>query len=197
MSEDKISAIATETMFYHLSSPLPMPPGYEIEPFLVMGILLVERPVDPEDPDSETISEYIVLAVPDWNETKRTLPEKCPEEQKARDPNWEGNWPLAVTYNRGAQEHESHGRRKIVTVPADIVVRVERVVDDNEFRSIINDLTRQATQTQEPPAPQATEPVVEPAQPVVEPAAQPTAVQPAETPPQVVQPDGGGSVDAG
>lgn len=38
---DKICGIVTESMMYRVGSPLPVPPGYDIEPFVIVGILEV------------------------------------------------------------------------------------------------------------------------------------------------------------
>jgi len=161
---EKLCGIATENMMYRVGSPLPVPPGYEVEPFIVVGIIMVEEGQEnpsvedttgdapaPEEGTNETSAEaaeeepdevrsqFMVFAVPDPEEVKRgPLPTKCPTDQ---DPEI---WPKAVKYNSQALVHENAGHRIIATVDPAIVVRVERLVDPNEFVEIIRSATEGA-----------------------------------------------------
>lgn len=191
---EKICGIVTETMMYRVGHPLPLPAGYAIEPFLVVGIVMVEQTspaqegAGQESKDEveqvDPVVDYLVFAVPDWNELwdangdpKPMLPEECPEQQKAVDPNWEINWPNAVRYNRDAHEHEAHKRRLVITVSADVVVRTERLVDEDEFQQLVRDFKNAETTTEG------------------EPAGEPADQQVGEKT-QVVQPDAGGAPNA-
>lgn len=149
--EETIFGIVTDTMMYRMGSPLPVPPGYTVEPFVVVGILLVEEnageaepaaPSDEPTPADEPEAEepvateerlkYMIFAAPDPGELKRgRLSTQCPPDQNPE------TWPMAVKYNHDAFLHEQEGRRVIVTVDPEVVVRVERLVGADEFVEII------------------------------------------------------------
>jgi hypothetical protein len=148
---DTMFGIVTDTMMYRMGSPLPVPAGYTVEPFIVVGILLVEEneneaspppadetaePAEPTEPAEEAEEaprlKYMIFAVPDPEEIKRgRLPVECPSDQNPE------TWGLAVKYNHDAFVHEQEGRRVIVTVDPEVVVRVERLVGVDEFDEII------------------------------------------------------------
>lgn len=171
MGRDTIFGIVTNNMMYRIGSPVPNPPGYQVDPFIVVGIALMHEddgeeavtetasdqtdgadaekaPVetaetmDVEDDDPGSGLKYWILAVPDPGELKRgRLPEECPKDQ---DPQ---TWPLAVRYNHDAFVHEELGRRVWLTVDAVEVVRIERLVGKDEFNEIISRCRPAATDT--------------------------------------------------
>lgn len=167
-----ISGIYTDTMAYVVGQPMPMPPGYDVEPFIVVRIIPVaggmelpdpsefgssEEPQDPpetstpvesteSDPEPEESdteeSGFMVLAEPDMHEVK--IGQLPKECPDKSDPNWVYTWPKAVNYNRKAHRYSREGYRIVSLVTATDVKRIDRLMGTDEYEGLKTYFQRKA-----------------------------------------------------
>lgn len=170
----KLVRVITDTMVYEAGSPMPVPPGFRVEPFLISRMDMVEEREeviiddDPgEAPSADAAAEQQttvttrgvvqILARPDPYVVKEFVPPQCPE---GMDP---AQHALALEYKQKAADYERDGLRLVATIPKDLVVRTERLVGKDDYERFRQDLDRadetetpqtQDGQTERPEAPE-------------------------------------------
>lgn len=130
-----IVRLVTESMVYEVGSPLPVPPGFVVEPFVVVAIELVEE----EDESGMRRAVLQVLARPDSDEQNQQIPEQPPEGADPRQ------HQLAYMYNMKAKTFEQRGYRLVATIPHHLVIRTERLVSVDEFEQLKAALAEDST----------------------------------------------------
>jgi len=169
----RIVRVLTETMVYEVGRPMPTPPGFPIEPFVVVNI----ETLDEEDEDGISRPVLQIMAKPDPDELKQDIPPLAEGE----DPNLH---QMAVEYNHKAKQYEKFGHRVVAVVPHHLVVRTERLVGRDEFEQIKDALTKEETSDGEKTTPATGATEGESQQPTGE------AVQGQAEEPSELQPDG-------
>lgn len=129
-----IVRLITESMVYQVGMPMPVPPGYDVQPLIITQIETVEE----EDETGMTRPVMQILSIPDPEEFDRDIPQQPPEGANP------STHQKAIEYNLTAKSLESQGIRCVSTVPHHRIIRTERIVSVDEYEEIKRLFTEQA-----------------------------------------------------